>query len=250
MTEADWNNAESFETLAVGRSRHYYWHAMLVYLRTTSRLTERKNRLFSVACCYRVWQHLEEPSRQAVRVIEQFAEGRATEPERAVAEAVATAVSARLASTITSESCAAAAVLNLTASTEAETTWWVGFGQFIAEQVAWYVYTAEWEALGYEEAERVGPEGRDEPGRGLIHLVLDIFGNPFRIVTLEKSWLTPDVIMIAQAIYDEKAFERMGILADVLEQAGCANADVLGHCRGVELHVRGCWLLDLVIGKA
>ncbi len=73
-------------------------HAMLVFLHATGRLSERNGRLFSVACCDRVWRHLEEPSRRAVRVIERMADGRASEQERAMAEVEATEVSARLAS--------------------------------------------------------------------------------------------------------------------------------------------------------
>ena len=54
---------------------------------------------------------------------------------------------------------------------------------------------------------------------------------------------------IAQAIYDKRAFDRMPILADALEDAGCDNADILAHCRGPNEHVRGCWVVDLILGK-
>lgn len=76
-----------------------------------------------------------------------------------------------------------------------------------------------------------------------------IFGNPFRSVTLDLSWLTSNVTAIAQAIYDEPAFDRLPILADALEDAGCANQDILEHCRGPGPHVRGCWVVDLLLGK-
>jgi hypothetical protein len=77
----------------------------------------------------------------------------------------------------------------------------------------------------------------------------DIFGNPFRPVTLNPSWRTPTVKQLAEAIYKERAFERMPILADALEDAGCDNADILSHCRGGGEHVRGCWVVDLVLGR-
>lgn len=128
-------------------------------------------------------------------------------------------------------------------------------------------------------------------------LIRDIFGNPFRPSNLAvrwnelhehaagaaprvPSWLTWNdrtIPRLAQAIYDECAFDRMPILADALEEAGCSNADILYHCRnicrhctdnsgfcwrkvadcqycdgtGIETapHVRGCWVIDLLLGK-
>jgi hypothetical protein len=55
---------------------------------------------------------------------------------------------------------------------------------------------------------------------------------------------------IARAIYDGRAFERMPILADALEDAGCGDADILRHCREPGEHVRGCWVVDLLLGKS
>jgi hypothetical protein len=82
-----------------------------------------------------------------------------------------------------------------------------------------------------------------------VHLVRDIFGNPFRPVTLDHAWLTGDVFAIAEAIYADRAFDRMPILGDALEDAGCANADILDHCRLPGEHVRGCWVVDLLLAK-
>jgi hypothetical protein len=231
-------------------------HAMLVFLHATERLSERKGRLFSVACCDRIWQHLEEPSRRAVRVIERFAEGRANEQERATAQVQATAVSARLASAtfgthdapIPPEAYAAAAVLNLTASREEEATWFP-FGQFIAEQVAGYVLLAEWQALSEAEVERVRLDGEDPPRRSLSLLLRDIIGNPIRPATLETCWLRPEVVSLAHDIEAKRNFERIGELAEILEKAGCTNNDILEHCRGPGPHVRGCWVLDLILEK-
>ena len=66
---------------------------------------------------------------------------------------------------------------------------------------------------------------------------------------LNISWLTPTVQSIAAAIDQDRAFDRLPILADALEEAGCTNADVLLHCRQPGEHVRGCWVVDLVLGK-
>ncbi|MCI0703556.1 MAG: hypothetical protein L0241_20945 [Planctomycetia bacterium] len=79
----------------------------------------------------------------------------------------------------------------------------------------------------------------------------DIFGNPFRSIAFNPAWRSSDVMLLARGIYDEKAFDRMPILADALQDAGCDNEDILNHCRDTnQVHVRGCWVVDLVLGKA
>lgn len=81
-------------------------------------------------------------------------------------------------------------------------------------------------------------------------LLRDIFGTlPFRPVTVSPAWQTPNVVSLAQTIYDERAFDRMPILGDALEDAGCDNAEILDHCRQPGEHVRGCWVVDLILGK-
>jgi hypothetical protein len=80
-------------------------------------------------------------------------------------------------------------------------------------------------------------------------LLRDIFGNPFRPVTLNPSWLTSDVTALARQMYDSRDFSPMPILADALQDAGCENPDVLNHCRSDGPHVRGCWVVDLLLGK-
>src|SRR5262249_39695788 len=74
-------------------------------------------------------------------------------------------------------------------------------------------------------------------------MLRDIFGNPFRPVTFNPAWRTTTVTSLAQAIYDERAFDRLPILADALEDAGCISGDTLGHCRSGGEHVRGCWVV-------
>jgi hypothetical protein len=93
-----------------------------------------------------------------------------------------------------------------------------------------------------------GERGRDAAVRE-ADLIRCFFGNPFRPVTLDSSLRTSTVTQLVQAIYEERAFDRMPILADALEDAGCSNQDILSHCRGREEHVRGCWVVDLLLGK-
>jgi hypothetical protein len=86
-----------------------------------------------------------------------------------------------------------------------------------------------------------------------LALIRCVFGNPFRPPSQDASWATGNgggAIQLAQAIYDERAFDRMPILADALEDAGCTNQDILAHCRGGAEHVRGCWVVDLLLAKS
>ena len=77
-----------------------------------------------------------------------------------------------------------------------------------------------------------------------------IFGNPFRPITLDASWLTPTVMLLALAIYHDRGFERMPVLGDALEEAGCTNGDILDHCRQTGQHAKGCFVVDLILGKS
>ena len=80
-------------------------------------------------------------------------------------------------------------------------------------------------------------------------LIRDIFGNPFRPVTLDPRWQSSTVLDLARTIYDERAFERLPILADALMDSGCDSDEVINHCRSEGPHVRGCWVVDLILAK-
>jgi hypothetical protein len=83
-------------------------------------------------------------------------------------------------------------------------------------------------------------------------LIREVFGNPFRTVAIQQPWLERNDgagRKIAQGIYDDRRFGDLPVLADALEEAGCDNADLLGHLRGPGPHVRGCWALDLLLGQ-
>lgn len=90
---------------------------------------------------------------------------------------------------------------------------------------------------------------RQEEWGKQVGFIRCICGNPFRPVTADPTWLTSAVVALAEGIYADRAFDRMPILADALEGAGCEDADVLSHCRSDGLHVRGCWVVDLLLGK-
>ena len=81
-------------------------------------------------------------------------------------------------------------------------------------------------------------------------LASDIFGNPFRPVKFDPAWRTSTAVALARGMYESRDFGAMPILADALQDAGCDNEDVLNHCRSAnQVHVRGCWVVDLVLGK-
>ena len=80
-------------------------------------------------------------------------------------------------------------------------------------------------------------------------LLRDIFGNPFRSVTFDPAWNTDTAVTLAGQMYGWRDFSAMPILADALQDAGCDSEAILTHCRGPGPHVRGCWVIDLVLGK-
>ena len=106
-----------------------------------------------------------------------------------------------------------------------------------------------WRWFNAAEYALLAPAGKDQT------LILRcIFGPlPFRPVALDPAllaWNDGTIPKMAQVIYDDRAFDRLPLLADALEDAGCADADMLGHCRTPGEHVRGCWVVDLLLGKS
>ena len=81
-------------------------------------------------------------------------------------------------------------------------------------------------------------------------LLREIAGNPFRPVPFSSAWRTDTAVSLARGMYELRDFGAMPILADALQDAGCDNDDILNHCRDAkQTHVRGCWVVDLVLGK-
>jgi hypothetical protein len=112
--------------------------------------------------------------------------------------------------------------------------------------------------LPREIADQAREEAFESEQQAQVILLRDIFGNPFRPIPFELSWRTNTVISLAWQMYEARDFSAMPILADAIQEvpsarregfAGCESADVLDHCRGSDPHVRGCWVVDLVLGK-
>jgi hypothetical protein len=81
-------------------------------------------------------------------------------------------------------------------------------------------------------------------------ILRDLIPNPFRSVAFAPKWSTDTAIALARQMYESRDFSAMPILADALQDAGCNNDDILNHCRdATATHVRGCWVVDLVLGK-
>lgn len=83
--------------------------------------------------------------------------------------------------------------------------------------------------------------------RAEAEVLKDIFGNPFRPVTIDSAWLSPYAVALARTIYEDRALDRMPELAEVLEAAGCDEVEILDHCRQPGPHVRGCWVVDALL---
>ena len=200
-----------------------YPGSMLTHLRTAS---ARKLRLFVCACCRRVWHLLpDKRSRQAVEAAEQWADGLIS--WKALNEAQWYAERARKGPRGPGYPNAPRAA-----------------AQAAIPRKSWVVNTA-WCC-------RVAAGWGAEEEQAQCDLLRDIFGIPWRPVAIDLSWLAwqaNTVVQLAQAIYDERAFDRLPILADALEDAGCDSADILAHCRGPGPHVRGCWVIDALLGK-
>jgi hypothetical protein len=112
-------------------------------------------------------------------------------------------------------------------------------------------------AWGEEDARRAYENlGRVPEASPLPALLREFFGNPFRSVPFNPAWRTPDVSRLAASAYDQRSVPAghldpagLTVLADALEEAGCTGPDLLGHLRGPGPHVRGCWAVDLLLGK-
>lgn len=198
------------------------------------RASNRKARMYCAGCTRRVWDNLaDDRSRAAVAVVETYADGAVGERERRRAYR-----GADKASRITH-------VLS-------DGTGVPGYGGLalaVAQTVRKPMDATRAQKVGLNAVR--GFDGQERPGLRSVQagLVRDIFGNTFRPATIDPSWLTPTAVLLAQAIYEARAFDRLPILADSLEEAGCDSADVLNHCRGDGPHLRGCWVVDLVLGK-
>jgi hypothetical protein len=232
----------------------------------------RKLRLFACACVRRFAHQLpDERSRRALEVGELYADGLADRPEMAEAE--------RGARQALDEACAyanqvrearwaqagcgpldqpsiyevterqeparpeAEAALAEAAYCLAATRW----ERRALRRAPWLVVTAA--GLLAQGDTRVAER---QERRRQCDLLREVFGNPFAPTPFDRrrlGGLGRGVRMLAQSIYEERAFDELPVLADALEEAGCNNSEILNHCRQQGEHLRGCWVLDLLLGR-
>jgi hypothetical protein len=188
--------------------------------------SERKLRLFAVACCRRIWHLLSDRSKQVVQVAERFAEGLATNEERLDA-------------------------IN-------SVRWYMrGYPHAVRTRAAVRAASEDAHdaahATGHVVYALAGRAAVPRAGALAAHccLLRDII-NPFRLTLTDPAWIAWDGCVVkdmAQTIYEERAFGRLPILADALEDAGCTSEELLAHCREPGEHVRGCWAVDVLLGK-
>jgi hypothetical protein len=220
MTEREWLNCNDPT-------------AMLELLQARGQASPRKLRLFACACCRSIWPLMTDKcSRRAVEVAERFADGQAT-------------------------------LLTLR-------KWhWAAYEAYEVEMTdqpgrveAAYAANcavhedAAWAALNASMAAADAGQTR----AGQCDLLRDIFANPFQAASpIDRTWLSWNdgtIPRLARASYEERSlpagtldYARLAVLADALEEADCTNEEILDHCRSSSDHVRGCWVVDLLLGK-
>lgn len=222
------------------------------------RASERKLRLFAAACCRRIpasrlcWAYQdagvgEYDWDKVLTMSERFADGAGSREELQAAIELAERVDDIEAwqsdRTTAATTAIAVAVAMRPADVEPRQTGRAGESQSVAIEAALQVSSkaASAESNAYAVAWAAQAE-----------LLREIFGNPFQHVQPAKGWSTPDsnpVVRLARAIYEDRAFDGLPALAEALERQGYRDPDVLGHCRRPGGHVRGCWVVDLILGK-
>lgn len=187
----------------------------------------RRLRLFAVACGRRVLCQTTDPRLAAAIEAAEIAADARTNADRAQFKESRRSVWANVNWRGTTEGRLARALTGRTELTA-------------AIEASWYASYLIGGATMHTEQERIaqGP------------LLRDIIGNPFRPVAFPRNWRTDTAVVLARQMYESRDFGAMPILADALQDAGCDSDDVLNHCRDTSAtHVRGCWVVDLVLNK-
>jgi hypothetical protein len=209
---------------------------MLEFLR--GKAGDRKLRLSAVAFCRGVWDSIRRDAKDALATVERFADGLALDVERESAKAAAAREVRRWSKGATRTGLS---VARATKGVEGA-----------AHEVAWEAAASASAHISYPTWEAGHESRRRRTLQEHCQLLRDIFGNPFRPVALDPSWVVWNdgaVLKMARTIYDQRRFSDLPLVADALEEAGCTVADILGHCRSGGEHVRGCWVMDLLLGK-
>jgi hypothetical protein len=192
------------------------------------RVRPRKARLFAVACCRLAWSAFrDERSRNLIDVAERFADQLASRAEmRAAAKA---ALAAELEAARHEQ------------GPEGLAAW------YAADAAVMLSGTGEWDAsavsaVSFKLTMVLGRARQAE-------VIRELFGNPFRPVESAVDWRSEQVVVLARTVYANRDFSDMPLLAEALQQVGCAETSVLAHCRQPAPHYRGCWVVDLILGK-
>jgi hypothetical protein len=227
MTEAEWLGSSEPE-------------AMLLFL-SQRQTSDRKVRLFGCACVRRVWGDLaDEQLRRAAEVAERYADGGATARQLEAARKRSAALCEGVGDIIADHGpMAVVAICEKTAG------WFVPSESTLAvASEARSDEGADWDAA-HEQEQGVQATA-----------IRDVFGNPFRPRAAKPGWLTPNILSVAQAAYDQRQLpsgeldpHRLAILADALADAGAPN-ELTAHLRSPGPHVRGCFAVDLVLDKS
>jgi hypothetical protein len=218
----------------------------------------RKARLFSVACCRRVWHLLDSPADQwAVEVAEEVAEKKKRLTDLRVIHEAASIIDLGPYPSPRPPSPGWCCV--------SSPEWAFCYHLWISPEWRRVCRVARWAATptpwgSPEETAndarvllsfRAGLDAAKAEEQAQCGLLRDIVGPPVR-PAIQGAWLSSDggtVRGLAEAIYEERAFDRLPILADALEDAGCSDEALLGHLHGPGPHARGCWAVDLILGK-
>ncbi len=227
--------------------------AMLRGLR--GKASNRELYLYAVACCRQIWGRLDDVrSRLAAEVIERYADGLASRGElRDAMNQAGQAAGGQYALTQVWQddmmlglvgwgngyTVLPAAVL-VAPNADAERDAW-GYARYVSFMAVTCAAGHGW----LSRYQRWRAERKSQCG-----LLRDLFGNSSRPAAFDLARRTSDAISLATSAYEERAFDRLPILADALEEAGCDERALLDHLRGPGAHVRGCWGLDLVLGRS
>ena len=205
---------------------------MLEVLR--AKASDRKVRLFATGCCrLTLSDSTPDRCRHAVEIAERFADGLATKAGLLRARTLAFSAAQQF----SFQRSRKLGEIRRTLSSEEVRLYFVAEAAhpYTPFRIGLLRHRLRWD----HELMRVAPM-----------VLRDVVGNPFCPVAFDPYWRTPDVVALALTIYDERSFDRMPMLADALEDFGCDDAEILGHCRDSGPHTKGCWVVDLILGKS
>ncbi|AMV24723.1 hypothetical protein VT84_10030 [Gemmata sp. SH-PL17] len=230
-------------------------------------VSHRKLRLFACACCRRLWESMTPSQQQQVEITESHADGRADPEEWALAFSNPD-LSKPFVLTYRQYVDAAAFCLGWPDSEEPD--WklneWAqsltprleepgAYAEFCTARVCSHASGAVHRRVGKPFTPLQDPERArlvfEHEHTAQSNLLREVFGNPFRSVTFLPEWRTSTAVALAAQMYESREFSALPVLADALQDAGCENTDILNHCRDSSTpHVRGCWVIDLLLRKS